>query len=76
MLRYKFCTWHLTKLTEDKGAMMFYYIWNGLLILVTIGLPIVLMIASNGAQPTFMSCREMRARYGTPQKKPKDNNSA
>lgn len=56
--------------------MMFYYIWNCLLILITIGLPIVLMIASNGAQPTFMSCREMRARYGTPQKKPKDNDSA
>lgn len=56
--------------------MMFYYIWNGLLILVTIGLTIVLMIASNGAQPTFMSCREMRARYGTPQKKPRGNNSA
>lgn len=55
---------------------MFYFICNGLLILVTIGLPIVLMIASNGAQPTLMSCREMRARYGTPQEKPKDNNSA
>lgn len=56
--------------------MMVYYIWNGLLILITIGLPIVLMIASDSAQPTFLSCREMRARYGTPQKKPKDNNSA
>ncbi|HCE0858225.1 hypothetical protein ACYBGX_26300 [Klebsiella pneumoniae] len=56
--------------------MMFYYIWNGLLILVTIGLPIVLMIASNGVQPTFMSCREMRARYGAPKKKPMGNNSA
>lgn len=47
---------------------MLYYIWNGLLIILVIGLPIVLMIASNGAQPTFMSCREMRARYGTPSK--------
>lgn len=55
---------------------MFYYIWNGLLILITIGFPIVLMTASNGAPPTFLSCREMRARYGTPQKKPKDNDSA
>ncbi|MCV5839025.1 hypothetical protein OFN62_39425, partial [Escherichia coli] len=61
---------------KRKGGLMFYYIWNGSLVLITIGLPIVLMIASNGARPTFMSCREMRARYGTPQKKPKDNNSA
>lgn len=52
--------------------MMPYYIWNGLLILVTIGLPIVLMIASNGAQPTFMSCRQRRALYGTQKKKPTD----
>lgn len=50
---------------------MFYYIWNGLLLII-IGLPIVLMIASNGAQLTSMSCREMRARYGTPKKKSKD----
>ena len=55
--------------------MMVYYIWNGLLIVITIGLPILLMSASNGAQPTFLSCREMRARYGTPQKKQKDINS-
>lgn len=48
---------------------MVYYIWNGLLIVITIGLPTLLMFASNGARPTFMSCREMRARYGTPQKK-------
>lgn len=41
---------------------MFYYIWNGLLIIITIGLPIFLMFASNGARPTFLSCREMRAR--------------
>ncbi|HBQ2222943.1 TPA: hypothetical protein L7O76_004558 [Klebsiella pneumoniae] len=55
--------------------MMVYYIWNGLLIVITIGLPILLMFASNGAQPTFLSGREMRARYGTPQKKQKDINS-
>lgn len=56
--------------------MIVYYIWNGLLIIITIGLPILLMFASNGARPTFLSCREMRARYGTPQKKQKDINSA
>ena len=51
---------------------MAYYIWNGLLLIIVIGLPIVLIIASNGAQPTSMSCREMRARYGTPKKKTTD----
>jgi hypothetical protein len=55
-----------------NGGAMFYYIWNGLLLIICIALPIILMIASNGAQPTFMSCREMRARYGTPKKKPTD----
>lgn len=55
-----------------NGEMMTYYIWNGLLIVIIIGLPVVLMIASNGAQPTSMSCREMRARYGTPKKKTTD----
>lgn len=41
---------------------MAYYIWNGLLIIICIALPIVLMVASNGAQPTFMSCQQMRRR--------------
>lgn len=47
---------------------MLYYIWNGLLLIICIALPVILMIASNGAQPTFMSCREMRTRYGTPKR--------
>ena len=49
---------------------MLYFIWIGLLMIIVIGLPIVLMIASNGAQPTSMSCREIHARHGTPNKKP------
>ncbi len=48
---------------------MLYHIWNGLLLLICIGLPIILIAASNGARPTFMSCQEMRRRYGTPKKK-------
>lgn len=51
---------------------MFYYIWNGLLLIIVIGLPIVSMISSNGARPASMSCLEMRARYGAPEKKSKD----
>lgn len=49
---------------------MIYYILNGLLVILITALPVVFMIASNGAQPTYMSCREMRARHGTPKKKP------
>lgn len=39
---------------------MFYYIWNGFLLIICIVLPIILMAASNGARPTWMSCQEMR----------------
>ena len=49
---------------------MFYYIWNGFFLIICVALPIILMAASNGAQPTWMSCKERRARYGTPKKKP------
>lgn len=48
---------------------MFYYIWNGLLIVICIALPVVLMVASNGAQPTFMSCQQMRRRMEKERKK-------
>lgn len=49
---------------------MLHYILNGFLLLICIALPIVLMAASNGAQPVWMSCQERRKQYGTPQNKP------
>lgn len=40
-----------------------------LLLLILAAFILFLMHASNGAQPTWMSCREMRNRYGTPKQK-------
>jgi hypothetical protein len=40
-----------------------------LLLLILAVFILFLMEASNGAQPTWMSCREMRNRYGTPKRK-------
>lgn len=40
-----------------------------LLLLILAVFILLLMDASNGAQPTWMSCREMRNRYGTPKRK-------
>lgn len=40
-----------------------------LLLLVLAGFIILQMHASNGARPTWMSCQEMRNRYGTPKRK-------
>ncbi len=40
-----------------------------LLLLILAVFILLLMEASNGAQPTWMFCREMRNRYGTPKRK-------
>ncbi len=42
-----------------------------LLLILLVAFVIFLMDASAGAQPTWMHCREMRNRYGTP--KPHDS---
>lgn len=52
--------------------MMFYYIWNGLVLIIGIGLPVVLVIASNGMYPISIHLQEINARRGTPKKKPTD----
>lgn len=40
-----------------------------LFLLMLAGFIILLMHASNGARPTWMSCQEMRNRYGTQKRK-------
>ncbi len=40
-----------------------------LLLLILAAFILLLMHASNGASPTWMSCQEMRNRYGTPKRK-------
>lgn len=41
---------------------------GALLLLILAGFVILIMHASNGAQPTWLYCRDMRNRYGTPKK--------
>ncbi len=40
-----------------------------LLLILLVAFVLLLMNASAGAQPTWMHCREMRNRYGTPKPK-------
>lgn len=48
---------------------VFIWIFHALIIIVSLGLPLAMLVASAGAESAFMSCKEIRSRYGTPKKK-------
>lgn len=48
---------------------VFIWFFHALIIIVSLGLPLAMLVASAGAQPCAIICRERRPRHGTSKKK-------